>query len=320
MQHPIKFCWLILMIIAAMLIVPSNARADRLFTGDDWGTQIYEIDTTYGAWSKTVFCNNIDCVNGLATDGKGNLFESDFGSHSIYKITPDGKYTTFANLDSPGAGMAFDSEDNLFIPFQRGGRIDKLSPDGSTSSVFATGLPQPVQVVFDSLGELFVTDQRAGCVYKIDPDDGTRSTFANGLRSPIGLVYDRKGILFVADPVGNIIYKFTTNGDRTIFSRHVRSPCSLVFDSHGNLFVSNGTGSIFKFKNASGTLSSKPTLFASGLGHNYYMTIMPGSIPLRVLLANLFSRPWVLRGLALSALLIVGLVGGIWLWRKMRRT
>jgi sugar lactone lactonase YvrE len=304
--------------VATISVMP--ARADRLFTGDDWGTSIYELDTTYGGWSKVVFCDRVSGVNGLGVDAKGNLYESDFGGRAIYKFTPDGNYTVFANLDSPGAAMAFDGEGNLFMPFQWGGRIDKLSPDGSTSSTFATGVPQPVQLIFDSHGELFASDQRSGSIYEFDPDDGTRTTFATGLRSPIGLAFDRHGVLFVADPPARAIYKYSTNGVRSTFTRWLKSPCCLAFDSQGNLFMSSGSGDIFEFKNKGGTLAKKPVLFATGMGHNYFMTIMPGSMPAGILIskAMMLCKPW-LPFLLLFVLLMAGTGLGIWLYRKKRR-
>jgi sugar lactone lactonase YvrE len=129
-------------VLAAILV--TSARADRLFTGDDWGKNLYELDTNFGGWSKTVFSDQTMGVNGLGTDGKGNLYEADFGSRAIRKFTPDGNHTVFANLDGPGAAITFDREGNLFIPFQWAGRIDKFTPDGSQRSVFATDSPQPV--------------------------------------------------------------------------------------------------------------------------------------------------------------------------------
>jgi sugar lactone lactonase YvrE len=317
MQNLIKPSRLIIYTLAAMLLAPRPARADRLLTGDYFGTILYEFDTSVGEFSKAVFCDQTEGVTGLIADGKGNLFESNYRTCTIYKFTPDGKHSTFAILDSPGSAMAFDREGNLFVPYQWGHRIDKLSPDGSTSSVFAADLPKPVQLDFNRQGDLFAADQDSGCVYKFDPYDGTRTTFATGLRSPIGLVFDRHGILFVADPPASIIYKYSTNGVRTTFARHLRSPCSLAFDRHGNLFMTDGSGSVFEFKNKGGTLATTPTLFASGLGHNFFMTIMPGSMSTLALLSKSLSS-W--KFWAPLVLLVAAGVGcGLLLRRKMRR-
>jgi len=261
---------------------PTAAQADRLFTGDDWGNNLYEIDATVGEPSKVVFCGQTHGVNGLGADGRGNLLESDFGTRTIWKFTADGQHTVFAGLDAPCAATGVDAAGNVYVPYQglggRSGRIDKFSPDGGTHTILATNVPQPVQVIFDLQGEMFVSDQKSGCLYKFDPRDGSRTTFATGLVSPIGLAFDTNGGLYVADPPRGRIYRYTMDGHRTIFGRNLRSPCSLAFDSRNNLFMTDGGGSVFEFTNQAGKLSRQPTLLAKNLGHNYFMTILPGAM------------------------------------------
>jgi len=300
MQTLVRSGWIMIFALVALGVGPATARADRLFTGDGRGNNLYEIDTSAGGWSKIVICDQVNCVNGLSADAHGNLYESDFNTRSIRKFTMDGKYHTIATLDSPSAVMAFDREGNLFIPYQGqwggDGRIDKFSPDGSTSSTFATDLPQPVALIFDAQGTLYCTDQKSGCIYQFDPYDGTRTTFATGLKSPIGMAFDAHGIMFVADPSNRSIYKYTTNGVRTFFTRRLRTgACSLAFDSKGNLFVSDGSGNIYEFKQGKEKLSTKPVLVASGMGHNYFMAIVPGSMPKQVLISMGFSQLMAMR-------------------------
>ena len=327
MRAWVSFFGLIAFITAGLWLATPTAQADLLFTGDDGGNNLYEMDTRAGELSKVVFCSQTHGVNGLGTDGKGKLFVSDFGTRTIRKFTLDGKYHTFATLESPGAAMAFDREGNLFLPYQGlwggAGRIDKFSPDGSTRSILASDVPQPVQLVFDAAGRLFASDQKSGCIYVFDPYDGSRSTFATGLKSPIGLAFDTQGNLFAADARGQTIYKYSTNGVRTTFCRRLKTwPACLAFDSKGNLFMADGTGSIFEFKLAKGKLSPKPELVASGMGHNYFMTIMPGSMPNGILLskamAKMMATKWIRWTGASSALLIV-VGGGFLLRRKLRR-
>lgn len=120
----------------------------------------------------------------------------------------------------------------------------------------------------------------------------------------------------MADDHANTIYTFAPDGTRTVFSRKVKSPYGLTFDSRGNLFVSDGVGKIFKFKNQNGALLNNPTLFATDLGHDYWIFILPGSMPLLTLLARALAQWWM--WLALSALLAVG-VGVFFLLRRKTR-
>ena len=255
--------------------VPGNSlpsQGDLMFVGNDWGSEIWVFDTESGAASKALFCIDTEGVNGLNFDDQGNLFESDFGTHSIVKFTPDGKRSTFATLDSSGGSAAFDSHGNLIVPFQWGHKIEKISPDGSQRSALGHGLGDPIAVAFDQTGQTFVADQDKGVVYKFTAD-GTQSIFASGLNHPGGgITFDQAGNLFVG---GNSIYEIAPNGSSSIFASNV-GPSTLAFDSHGNLFMTTGGGgSIYKFSNQSGSLSNQRELFASGLGHDYFMAISP---------------------------------------------
>jgi len=305
--------WLNTFTLAAGLWQPGIARADLLFAGDDWGNNLYEFDTQAGQSSMVVYSDDLKGVNGLTTDGKGNLFVSDFGSRQILKFTPDGNYETFAQLDSSGGGLVFDRDGNLFVPFQWAGRIDELSPDGHTDTVFATNQGAPVQLGFDRAGNLFAADQKSGFVYKFDPD-GTRTTFATGLKAN-ALTFDSKGTLFIGS--GHTVFKFAADGSRKVFAKGPKSSSCLVFDSKGNLFSADGSGDVYEFKNKSGVLATKPELFATGLGHDYFITVMPGSLAsASVLVSSLSSRKlW----LILLLLLAAGACFGCWLyWRKRR--
>jgi thiol-disulfide isomerase/thioredoxin/protocatechuate 3,4-dioxygenase beta subunit len=262
---------------------PANAadnsppgQGDLLFVGNDWGSEIWIFDTESGAASKALFCVDTEGVNGLNFDDQGNLFESDFGTHSIVKFTPEGKRSTYASLDSSGGSSAFDAKGNLIIPFQWGHKIEKISSDGSQRSALGHDLGDPIAVAFDQTGQAFVADQKKGVVYKFTAD-GTQSLFASGLNHPGGgIAFDQDGNLFVG---GNSIYKIAPNGSLSVFAKNVGAS-TVAFDSHGNLFMTTGGGgSIYKFSNKSGRLSKQRKLFASGLGHDYFMAISPRHLP-----------------------------------------
>ena len=93
-------------------------------------------------------------AGGLSFDSKGNLFVSDVGSNSIYKLTPEGKKSTFASGIS-SVGMAFDRSGNLFV--SHGDSIFKFTPAG-VKNTFVSGLGNPIDLAFDEADNLFVAD------------------------------------------------------------------------------------------------------------------------------------------------------------------
>jgi hypothetical protein len=84
-------------------------------------------------------------ITGLAFDMSGNLYVAGTVYDAIFKITPDGAITLFA--DSPllpgPAGLAFDSSGNLYASTQ-GGNIVKIDSSGHVSP-FVSGLPGNLQ-------------------------------------------------------------------------------------------------------------------------------------------------------------------------------
>lgn len=135
---------------------------------------------------------------GLAFDSGGNLFAACFGSNTIRKITPGGTVSTFAHqpnaiglafdtvgnlyagdydgkitkftLSGVGStfadqgsistnGIAFDADGNLFTVSGGPGKINKIAPDGTVSTLANTGglfiavaTPEPSSLALLSIG------------------------------------------------------------------------------------------------------------------------------------------------------------------------
>jgi uncharacterized protein (TIGR03437 family) len=142
----------------------------------------------------------IDCGNticgGIAVDSQGNLFVADGGNNRVRRIAPDGIITTVAGNGSYGfsgdggpaintqlstpRGLAVDKADNLLIA-EDGGRIRKVSPDGTITTVAG--------------GVLFGSARGFS-------GDGGPATSAR-LSWPVGLAVDSTGNLLIADPGAN---------------------------------------------------------------------------------------------------------------------
>ncbi|SVC90482.1 uncharacterized protein METZ01_LOCUS343336, partial [marine metagenome] len=141
---------------------------------------------------------------GLAFDGSGNLFVSDYANDAIRKITSSGAVTTFAgngekgNADGIGTaarfyspqGIRFDSKGDLYVADQKNNLIRKITPEGvvttfagsgSASSEDGTGMAasfnDPRDLVFDNQGNLFVVCKGSHLIRKITPE-GVVTTFA----------------------------------------------------------------------------------------------------------------------------------------------
>jgi sugar lactone lactonase YvrE len=185
--------------------------------------------------------------NDLAFDSKGNLYVTELTNHTVRKITPTGVVSTFAGNGSSGykdatgtnalfsmtAGVAIDSNDNLYITEWSGQRIRKITPAGVVTTVAGTGqagyldgpgpsaqLNTPDGITIDPAGNLYFVEFANHAVRKVDRDgivttlaglgdpgfrDGDRNTAL--LQSPGGIAWYPDGSLVVADTFNHAIRK-----------------------------------------------------------------------------------------------------------------
>ncbi len=152
--------------------------------------------------------------DGLAVDAEGNVYAAYFYDQVVTKITPIGETSVFASGFSDPNGIAFDNEGNLLVPNATGGRIDKVSPDGSSTALYTIASPHALYV--DKEGNIFVAHYPTNQISKINPS-GEISTYwqNNGLNGPIGLEMDEEGNFYAGNFNNGKIYKRTPSGETT---------------------------------------------------------------------------------------------------------
>ncbi|MER7225902.1 hypothetical protein ABT370_22285, partial [Streptomyces rubradiris] len=148
---------------------------------------------------------------GVAVDGTGTLYFSDYNNHRIRKITTDGKIGTVAGNGTAGfsgdggpataaqlncpRGVAVDSTGTLYIADGTNHRVRKVTPDGKISTVAGNGtagfggdggpataarLNLPLAVAVDSAGVLYITEYHNHRVRKVTPDGKISTVAGNG--------------------------------------------------------------------------------------------------------------------------------------------
>jgi trimeric autotransporter adhesin len=241
---------------------------------------------------------------GLAADAGGNLYLADSNGRAIRKISADGIIRTVATLGNFGAppagdggpatnvqlefllpgrgslgnegGMTTDSGGNLYFAETAAGRIRKVSPDGTITTVAGlagppcpsppsclpvgdggpainASLAYPLGVAIDRDGNLFVADSAHALVRKVTPD-GIITTVAGNGKWPgfgqpvsgsatdvaIGPIYsvapDDAASLFIA--AYSDVLKVSTDGKISALHAGLNSVSSVAVDHTGNLFVS----------------------------------------------------------------------------------
>ncbi|NBV85432.1 MAG: hypothetical protein EBS01_04025, partial [Verrucomicrobia bacterium] len=143
---------------------------------------------------------------GTAVDSLGNVYVADQAWHTIRKITPDGKVSTWAGLSqnsgsangtgtgarfSGPSGVAVDASGNVYVADSGNHLIRKITPQrvvttvagvagsaGSGNGAATSALfNYPTGVAVDLSGNVYVAEQSAHTIRKITPD-GVVSTLA----------------------------------------------------------------------------------------------------------------------------------------------
>jgi DNA-binding beta-propeller fold protein YncE len=144
----------------------------------------------------------------IILDTDGNLYCSDYSGSDIYKLTPGGDVSVFATgLNTPN-GLAFDSNQDLFVCDNIGNRIYKLDLSGSFLDTFEVSKPSGIIKEFDSDTMIFTEYGSAHTLSKLAPDGTITETHSGDpLNGPVGLVYDGENQLYVANFNNREIYK-----------------------------------------------------------------------------------------------------------------
>ncbi len=151
------------------------------------------------------FVRDLLNISALAFGPDGYLYASSRAEGTIFRISPEGAVSTFAEGMGIATGIAFDGRGNLFVG-DRSGTIFKLGPHGKHNAaeifVFATLEPSVAayHLAFRSDGVLLVTAPTTSSfqpIYAIDPE-GEARTFYRGLGRPQGMALDTEDNLYVA--------------------------------------------------------------------------------------------------------------------------
>ena len=150
-------------------------------------------------------------ATGLAFGPDGYLYVSSRAEGTVYRISPAGAVSTYAEGLGIATGIAFDREGNLYVG-DRSGTIFKIAPGKARNFaapqadreifVFATLEPSiaAYHLAFNGDGTLFVTGPTTSssqAIYAIDRD-GNTTVFFRGLGRAQGMAFDVDDNLYVA--------------------------------------------------------------------------------------------------------------------------
>lgn len=165
--------------------------------GQQTPVSVFQIDSEYQV---RPFVTGIVNATGLALDPEANLYISSRHEGTVYRVTPSGAKSVFAEGMGVATGLAFDRDGFLYVG-DRSGTIFKIS---QTSQVFVFATLEPsvsaYHLAFNDAGTLLVSGPTTSAnesIHAIEPN-GEISSFYTGLGRPQGMALDVDGNVYVA--------------------------------------------------------------------------------------------------------------------------
>ncbi|HVT26484.1 MAG TPA: SMP-30/gluconolactonase/LRE family protein [Lacipirellulaceae bacterium] len=198
-----------------------------------------------------IFANGLDHPECCAFDRDGILWAGGEAGQ-LYRIDPQGKAETIANLGGFCCGVALSPDDRELFVCVSGVGIVRATKSGK-HSVFASHAGEhkivaPNYLLFDRRGRLYVTDsgnwmKRKGFVTRFDRD-GHGEVLAGpfGYANGLALTADQR-YLFMVESDSDSILRFEISADDKLSEPEIyadqvgRLPDGIALDAEGNLYV-----------------------------------------------------------------------------------
>jgi len=180
---------------------------------------------------ETLAANLYGGTGGLSVDKTGNVYSSDFGPFlgavqnllpqcKIFKITPAGIVTVFADSIKGASGSHFDKRGNLYQSNIISKEITRITPDGAKTTITADSLFSPVGVIVNDDNSLIVCNCGNNTLRKVNAD-GTSVLFVKSelLKCPNGITMDNNGQYYVSNFYDSSVVKVTPSGEASVLAK-----------------------------------------------------------------------------------------------------
>jgi len=216
----------------------------------------------------------------------------------VYRVSPDGELTVFAEVPGGAAGLAFGPDGTLYATEWNNAGVSRISSDGTVTPVVrGNGLALVEDIAYSSDGVLYMLNADGMTVGRVTAE-GVVEIIASGLNlestgeSQPALAFDEAGNLYVGEAglveTWTRITKFAPDGTASVFTNEIERPSGLAFHpTTGDLYVSEAlSDQILRF-----SPSAVRTVFATGLENPHGIAFGPdGNLYVAEMPSNRVSR------------------------------
>ena len=241
---------------------------------------------TFNGQQTTVPASGLGYNEGVAVDGFGNVYTTDYLTNRVVKVTAEG-VTSVLNVGSPGGlglnlpyGIAADAAGDVYIADHSNNRIVEVAAAGAVS-VVNTGaftLNGPYDAGLDAAGDIYIADTNNSRIVEVTAG-GTASVVSTGavsLASPCGVAVDAAGDIYIADTSNQRIVEVAAGGTTSVLTLGspngvpLGSDYGVAVDAAGNLYIVDTFNNRVLERTPGGTVTTLPF---SGLSTPYYVAL-----------------------------------------------
>lgn len=211
------------------------------------------VSVASGAQTVSTVAGPFEAAGGMSVGPDGNLYVGNFGDFlstaggkEVWKVTPEGEISLFAEVIFGATGNGWDSQGNFYQADIGASVIWKIEPDG-TQTVLAQSF-NPVGLAIDREDNVYVTSCALGRINRITPlGEVTLYAEDGNLLCPNGLTVDPAGNLYTVNFSDGGVFKIDREGDVVEIAR---TPGSAIRPNGGNGHVAYARGRLFVTSNA----------------------------------------------------------------------
>lgn len=172
----------------------------------------------------------------IAEQGKNRLVRFDPKSNQTVTWLSLPNKTGKAGVD----GIVRDAASgDIIVPDSPNGTVLRVSADGKSSRVIATGFARPTGADIERDGSIVVADENGGAVKRIRADG--RIEKLGRFSTPDDAVVDSVGNIFVVSLGDNSVQRIDAQTGAITLIAHVQQPQGIVVDADENLIVTKAS-------------------------------------------------------------------------------
>lgn len=170
--------------------------------------------------------------NGVAADGSGNVFVTDYDLNRVHKFDSGGLALTFWGASAGPADLAVNGSGDVFVVALVGRRVEKFSNSGGfLGTIGSTGsgpgqYSEPVGLGTDPNGRLYVADAGRGRVLRFLANGSFDMEFAPPA-PPYDVAVGPDGNVYVITSTDNLVLQYSPGG---VLLRSFQSPAGMALE------------------------------------------------------------------------------------------